>query len=151
MAEVAYARAPRFWGPRVLVLKKMRTRSQKTRGPENAERESAGPRKHGVAIYEFLIESIGKPRTIFEEFEAKGKKLGECVHYNQDVRRVCQRNYDEPGTAPELTQTSVNKFRTGTFLVIIDNVDAELKKRLGAYAGIAVRFGSLRKLKNLHR
>ena len=84
-----------------------------------------------VAIYEFLIEFIGKLRTRFEEFELKkGKNLSECDHYSQDVRRLHQRNhrYDEPGTAPELTQTPVDKFRTGTFLVIIDNVDAELKK-----------------------
>ena len=60
-----------------------------------------------VAIYEFLIEFIGKLRIRFEEFEAKGKKLSECDHYSQDVRRVRQRNhrYDKPGTAPELTQT----------------------------------------------
>ena len=106
-----------------------------------------------VAIYESLIEFIGKLRIRIEEFEAKGKKLSECDHCNQDVRRVRQRNhrYDEPGTAPELTQTPVDKFRAGTFLVIIDNVDTELKKRLGAYAGIAARFGFLRKLKNLPR
>ena len=104
-----------------------------------------------VAIYEFLIEFIWKLRTRFEEFEAKGKKLSECDHYSQDIRRVRQRNhrYDEPGTAPELTQTPVDKFRTGSFLVIIDNVDAELKKLLGAYVGIATLFGFLRKLKNL--
>ena len=59
--------------------------------------------------------------------------------------------YDEPGTAPELTQSPVDKFRTRTFLVIIDNVDAELKKLLGAYVGIATLFGFLRKLKNLPR
>ena len=62
-----------------------------------------------------------------------------------------QRNYDEAGTTPELTQTPVEKFRTGTFLVIIDNVDVELKKRLGEYAGIPARFGFLRKMKNLPR
>ena len=97
--------------------------------------------------------NLRKLRTRFEEFEAKGKKLSECDHYSQDIRRVRQRNhrYDEPGTAPELTQTPVDKFRTGTFLVIIDNVDAKLKKRPGAYAGIAARFGFLRKLKNLPR
>ena len=59
-------------------------------------------------LYAFLIEFIGKVRTRFEEFELKkGKNLSECDHYNQDVGRVRQRNhrYDEPGTAPELTQT----------------------------------------------
>ena len=36
-----------------------------------------------------------------------------------------------------------------TFLVIIDRIDAELQKRLGAYTGIAARFGFQRKLKDL--
>ena len=49
----------------------------------------------------------------------------------------------------ELPQTPADKFRTGTFLVIIDSLDAELRKRLGAYTGIAERFGFLRKLKDL--
>ena len=73
--------------------------------------------KTAVAIYEFLIEFIGKLRTRFEEFEAKSKKLSECNHYSQDVRRVRERNhrYNEPGTTPKLTQTPVGKFRTGTF------------------------------------
>ena len=98
-----------------------------------------------------MLQFMGKLRTRFEEFEEKGKKLSECDHYSQDIRRVRQRNhrYDEPGTAPELTQTPVDKFRTGTFLVIIDNINAELKKRLVAYTDIAARFGFLRKLKNL--
>ena len=100
-----------------------------------------------VAIYQFLIEFIGNLPTTFEEFEAKCKELCECDDFSQDVRSVRQRNhrYDEPGTAPELTRTPVDKFRTSrqdTFLVIIDNVDCP---------GIAARFGFLRKLKNLPR
>ena len=81
-----------------------------------------------------------KLRTRFEEFEAEGKKLSECDHYCQEVRRVRQRNrlYDEPCSAPELP---ANKFRTDTFLVIIDNVDAELVKRLEAYTCIAEGLG----------
>ena len=58
-------------------------------------------------------------------------------------RRVRQpnRRYDEPGSA--------NKFRTGTFLVIIDSINVELQKRLVAHTGIAKRFGFLQKLKDL--
>ena len=49
------------------------------------------------------------------------------------------------------SQSSQNyeKFRTGTFLVVIDSLDAELRKRLNAYANIAGRFGFLRKLADL--
>ena len=48
-----------------------------------------------------------------------------------------------------MSQTPANKFRTDTFLVIIDRIDAELRKRLGAYTGNAARFGFLRELKDL--
>ena len=48
-----------------------------------------------------------------------------------------------------MLQTPADKFRTGTFLVIIDSLDAELQKRLSAYAIIAGRFGFLRKLADL--
>ena len=104
-----------------------------------------------VAIYESLMDFIGKQRARFEEFEAEGKKLSQCDQYVGEEKRVRKRNrhYDEPGSAPEVSQTPANKFRTDTFLVIIDRIDAELRKRLGAYTGIAARFGFLRKLKDL--
>ena len=104
-----------------------------------------------VAIYESLVEFIRKLRTRFGEFEAKGKQLSGCDHYREEVRRVRQRNrrYDEPGSAPELSQTPADKFRTRTFLVIVDSIDGELQKRLGAYVNIAAKFGFLRKFKDL--
>lgn len=43
----------------------------------------------------------------------------------------------------------VDKFRTGTFLVIVDSIASELQKRLGTYSEIAAKFGFLRTLKNL--
>ena len=69
----------------------------------------------------------------------------------EEVRRVRQRNrrYDETGSAPELLQTPADKFRTGTFLVIIDSINGELLEQLAANASIAVKFEFLRKLKDL--
>ena len=63
--------------------------------------------------------------------------------------RQRNRRYDEPGSAPELSQTPADKFRTRTFLVIVDSIDGELQKRLGAYVNIAAKFGFLRKFKDL--
>ena len=104
-----------------------------------------------VEIYESLIEFIHKLQTRFDEFEAKGKGLSECEQYASEVKRVHKRNrrYDEPGSAPKLAQTPASTFCTGTFLVIIDSIDAELRKRLGAYSTVAARFGFLRTLKDL--
>ena len=48
-----------------------------------------------------------------------------------------------------MLQTPADKFHTGTFLVIIDNLDAELRKRLSANTNIAGRFGFLRKFADL--
>ena len=58
-----------------------------------------------VAIYESLIEFIGKLQKRSEEFCAKGKKLRECDHFVDEVRRIRQRNrrYDEPGSAFAIT------------------------------------------------
>ncbi|XP_046856041.1 uncharacterized protein LOC124449135 [Xenia sp. Carnegie-2017] len=65
-----------------------------------------------VAIYEFLMDFISKQRARFEEFEAQGKKLSQCDHYVGDEKRVRQRNRrcDESGSAPEVLQSSANKF-----------------------------------------
>lgn len=59
------------------------------------------------------------------------------------------RHYDDPEAAPEQLQTPVDKFRTGTFLIIVDSIASELQKRLGAYSEIAAKFGFLRTLKDL--
>ena len=104
-----------------------------------------------VAIYESLVDFIRKLQTRFEEFETKGKLLSECDHYREEVQRVRQRNrrYDDPEAAPELSQTPVDKFRTGTLLVNVDSIAGELQKRLGAYSEIAAKFGFCRKFKDL--
>jgi hypothetical protein len=104
-----------------------------------------------VAIYESLMDFIGTQRAKSQEFVAEGRKLSQCDQYVGEEKRVRKRNrrYDEPESAPEVSQTPANKFRTDTFLVIIDRIDAELRKRLGAYTRIAAKFGFLRKLKDL--
>ena len=51
-----------------------------------------------VAIYESLMDFIGKQRARFEKFEAEGKKLSQCDQYVGEEKRVRKRNrrYDEP-------------------------------------------------------
>jgi hypothetical protein len=90
-------------------------------------------------------------RPKFEQFEAEGKLLSGCEHYEDEMKRNRQRNrrYDEPGSAPEVELTPADRFRTATFLVIIDHLVAELKKRKEAYATVASRFGLWRTMKEL--
>ena len=46
-------------------------------------------------------------------------------------------------------QSPADKFRTGTYLVIIDSIVVELEKRLSAYEAAVAKFGFLRTLKDL--
>ena len=104
-----------------------------------------------AAIYESREEYVKNMRPKFEQLEAEGKLLSGCEHYEDEMKRNRQRNrcYDEPGSALEVELTPADKFRTATFLVIIDNLVAELKKRKEAYATVASRFGFLRTMKEL--
>ena len=96
-----------------------------------------------AAIYESLEEYVKNMRPKFEQLEAEGKLLSGCEHYEDEMKRNRQRNhrYDEPGSALEVELTPADKFRTATFLVIIDYLVAELKKRKEAYATVVSRFG----------
>ena len=66
--------------------------------------------------------------------------------YRSSVNVAISWTKSELGSALEEQQTAADKFRTGSFLVIIDCLDAVLRKRLGAYTGIASKFGFLRNL-----
>ena len=96
-----------------------------------------------AAIYESLEEYGKNMRPKFEQLEAEGKLLSGCEHYEDEMKRNRQRNhrYDEPGSALEVELTPADKFRTATFLVIIDNLVVELKKRKEAYDTVVSRFG----------
>jgi hypothetical protein len=66
------------------------------------------------------------------------------------MRTLQRRNEIASGiVALEVEFTPADKFRTATFLVIIDNLVAELKNRKEAYATVASRFGFLRTMKEL--
>ena len=85
--------------------------------------------------------------------------MTECRNYIEDIQKVGKRNcrYDDDygsvsasTVSKELVQTSADKFRTGTFIIVIDRLSSELTKRLNAYQiVVSKRFGFLRKLVSL--
>ena len=80
-----------------------------------------------VGIYESLIVFTGSLRVRFDEFEAQGKLLSDCDDYTHERIRQRNRRYDESGSVSELAQGPADKFRTGTFFSIVDNVTVQLK------------------------
>ena len=78
--------------------------------------------------------------------------MTECRNYIEDVQRAGKRNcrYDDDygsvsasTVSKELVQTPADKFRTGTFIIVIDRLSSELTKRLNAYQTVSKRFGFL--------
>lgn len=51
--------------------------------------------------------------------------------------------------APEVDLTPSNRFRTGSFIPVIDELERALHKRLQAYKQVDARFGFLSKLHEL--
>ena len=86
-----------------------------------------------VAIYESLVDFIGKQRARFEEFEAEGKssvnvtstsaKRNECVSEITATTSQERRNCRRP--------LPISSIRIRSLSCIIDRIDAELRKRLG--------------------
>jgi hypothetical protein len=81
-----------------------------------------------VVIYDSLETCVQSLRDRFEEFEAHGKELSRCDSYQADLgKRVRRRNrkHDEPDAEPEVQLSPRDKFRVGTFTIIIDNLLCE--------------------------
>lgn len=108
------------------------------------------------ALYESLIGFVQTLRDQFDEIENKGQTLTDCQEYVTQVRRkkVRNRRYDEQSGSAALdvvveAQTPAEKFKTSTFLVMIDNLLDALNKRLNGYTHARSLFGFLRKIENL--
>ena len=59
------------------------------------------------------------------------------------------RKHDEPDAEPEVQLSPRDKFRVGTFTIIIDNLLCELSKRKQAYTDLADRFAFFREISSL--
>ena len=78
--------------------------------------------------------------------------MSRCENYRAEVsKRVRRRNrrYDDSDADTEIHLQPRDKFRTDTFIVIIDSLAAALSKRKEAYAELADLFAFLRKIESL--
>ena len=105
------------------------------------------------SLYESLIGFVQNLQSTFTDIEQKAKNLTECNQYQQEIKRVRRRNqrYDDQTGSTSVedeSQTPKEKFKTGTYIVIIDSLIASLSMRLGAYQGVASKFGFFRNLQS---
>jgi hypothetical protein len=103
------------------------------------------------ALYESLIGFVQTLRDQFDEIEEEGQKLTDCQEYVTQVKRVRVRNrrYDDQFRSVEEAQTPSKRFKTSTFLVMIDSLLIALTTRLTGYTNVRNSFGFLRKIEDL--
>lgn len=103
-----------------------------------------------VQLYDSLIELVTDSRDKFNEFESKAKILSEIQEYEKDTRRIKKRKI-QPGesAAGEVELDGRDKMRVSTFLVVLDNLKSELKRRRDAYEKFHEKFSFLTKLTSM--
>lgn len=97
-----------------------------------------------------LTSFIGTKRDSFEEYEVTAAELADCSEYESGARRKRKINVRlaplDCVQAPEVELTPSEKFRTQSFLPVIDQFESSLRQRLEAYKLVDTRFGFLNKL-----
>lgn len=107
------------------------------------------------ALYESLHGYIQAMRSTFSDIEQKAKDLTKCEDYQQQTRRKHKQNrtYDDFSGSSTLdplveSQTPSQKFKSRTFLAIIDSLLSALSKRQKAYLKVNGVFGFLHQLQS---
>ncbi|XP_046973656.1 zinc finger MYM-type protein 1-like [Vanessa cardui] len=105
-----------------------------------------------IELYDTLIHFVGETRENFDEFENKAIKLSFVQEYEKDFRRNRKRKLlpDETNTGENMKQKNGREnFRINTFLVVIDTLSEELKRRRDAYKLLNNKFYFITNLTNL--
>ncbi|KAJ8879775.1 hypothetical protein PR048_020383, partial [Dryococelus australis] len=97
-----------------------------------------------------LTSFIGTKRDSFEECETKAAELADCAEYESETQRKNKISVRLAPLhcvqAPQVELTPSEKFRTRSFLPIIDQFESSLQQRLEAYKLVDTHFGFLNKL-----
>lgn len=105
-----------------------------------------------ASILTSLKSFIESKRDSFKEYEEKATKLTE-YDYESETKRKRRTNVRlaplDCAQAPEVDLTPSDKFRTQSFIPVIDELESALRKRLEAYKLVHTRFGFLNKLDTL--
>ena len=102
-----------------------------------------------VMHYRVLLEHIHSLRDSnkFDRFENEVKSVAPGLNYGDDNKRAKKRKLFHDDTPEEVKVSDCREnFRVNTYLVIIDRLLSEIKKRKAAYMNVYERFGEIRSL-----
>ncbi|KAI0231571.1 hypothetical protein LSAT2_018068 [Lamellibrachia satsuma] len=97
-----------------------------------------------------LLENLPKQSPVserFDRFENEAKSVAPGLDYDDENKRAKKRKLFHDETPDEVKVSDCREnFRVNTYLVIIDRLLSEIKKRKAAYTNVYVRFGEIRSL-----
>ncbi|XP_043271756.1 zinc finger MYM-type protein 1-like [Venturia canescens] len=102
-----------------------------------------------IQIYDSLIGLMCETRNNFDEYEKKALNLSETGEYEKELKRKRKRKLHSDESAEQTEMSGREKLRVSTFLVIIDKLLCELRKRRQAYQQFHDKFSFLTNLTNL--
>ncbi|KAF2881303.1 hypothetical protein ILUMI_24870 [Ignelater luminosus] len=95
-------------------------------------------------LYESLSDYLHNIRADFDRFEKMSKDILPDVDYKDSyLRKRVRKKQANDGDEAEAVFTPRKKFRVSTFLVIIDTLEAQMKRRSVVYREISSRFSFL--------
>jgi len=103
-----------------------------------------------IALLKSLQHFILSKRDSFDEYEQQGSDMSGTSEYAQSYNRARRRSVRQSpldyGQTPEVELSPSDRFRTQSFLPVIDQLDQSLTQRIAAYDAVSRRFGFLGKL-----
>ena len=98
-----------------------------------------------------LVDTVQLARDRFEVYEQMATEMVQHSEYKaEQYRRRKQKRMPDEGAANEAHLSPRETFKTQTYLVMIDSLLAELKKRMKAYDDVHKTFGFLSELMSLN-
>lgn len=102
-----------------------------------------------VQLYDSLIALVSDTREKFDEIEEKAIKISVAEEFEDEIKRKKKRKLRADESEEGLRITGREKLRVSTFLVIVDRLLCELRKRREAYHRFHEKFSFLTNLTNL--
>ena len=106
-----------------------------------------------ITLLESLQRFILSKRDTFDGYEKQGSDMSGTSEYAQSHNRARRRNVRltplDYGQTPDVELTSSDRFRTQSFLPVIDQLHQSLTQRIAAYDAVSRRFGFLGKLNTM--
>lgn len=96
-----------------------------------------------VDLLKSLLNFLTIQREMFDDYERKANEKTDAQYSDETKRRHVRKRHHDDGDAEEIVLRGREKFKTETYLPILDRLCTELLRRMNAYNKVHLLFGFL--------